>query len=137
MALNVNTIVLTNPSIGYHDEGKAAAAVKPGMSVEMNASGEYILSVNATNGIKVVKEDALQGRTVADAYAIGERLFFYQPLPGDRIHVLVKAGQTVAVGSKGTFLAGYAEVNATKTFEFLEASSGALGADTLLKARIL
>lgn len=140
MAARTNTIVLTNPSIGYHDEGNLASGVttaKPGMFIAMDSAGNFILATNATNGLKILKEDALQGKQIGDVYAASSRVGFYQPLPGDRIHVLVKSGQTVAVGAVGTVVNGFAEVNATKTFEFLEASGGALAADTHLKARVL
>lgn len=133
---NVNTIVLKG--MNHHEEGKAAAAgILPGQAVALDANGEYGLAADATKGLKFVKEDALQGKTIEDAYADGDLLFLYQPVAGDHIHVLVEAGQTVAIGDTGTIVAGYAQVSATKTFEFYEASDGALAADTHLKARIL
>lgn len=135
MAQNVNTIVLKG--MGHHEEGKAAAVVMPGMGVSMNASGQYVLAATAADGLKFVKEDALQGKTITDNYAIGDQLFLYQPVAGDHIHVRVPAAQNIAIGDKGTIIDGFAVENATKTFEFLESSNGALASATHLKVRIL
>jgi hypothetical protein len=37
----------------------------------------------------VLREDYLQGKTVDDAYAAGDRCFLYVPKPGDELNLLL------------------------------------------------
>ena len=147
MADNVNTIVLKG--MGHHDEGLVGAATTPGMAIELQADGKYdpVVSAQATalkGGLKIAKEDALQGNTTTDAYALDDVLFFYSPVPGDHIHVLVKSGTDVDVGDTLVVEGGssglFVETAGTETkfqLEALEDSGGALAANTLLRARVL
>ena len=89
-------------------------------------------------------EDAIQGKTVDDAYAAADVLFFYSPLPGDHIHALVKSGEDIDVGEKLVVEAGgsgYFIASATTETKFqleaLEDSGGALAAATLIRCRVL
>lgn len=96
----LNTIVLLG-QYGNHDEGVADAAILPGEAVRLAADGKYDPETLATgNGLKIAKEDGARGKTVTQAYAPGDVLFFYTPLPGDRLNVLVKAGETLLVGDR-------------------------------------
>lgn len=147
MASDIFTIVLKG--MGHHDEGEADGAISPGMAVELAADGLYDAQSSAQaaalkGGLKIAKEDALQGKTVADAYADGDRLFFYSPLPGDHIHALVKTGEDIDVGDKLVVEGGgsglFVEAAGTETkfqLEALEDSGGALAAATLIKCRVL
>jgi len=147
MATNVNTIVLKG--CGHHDEGEADGAITPGMAVELAADGLYDQQSSAQaaalkGGMKIATEDALQGRTAAIAYADGDRLFFYSPMPGDHIHVLVKTGENIVVADKLVVEGGgsglFVEAAGTETkfqLEALESSGGALAADTLIRCRVL
>lgn len=140
------TIVLKGK--GHYDEGEADGAISPGMAVELAADGKYDAQVAAQaaalkQGLKVALEDALQGKTVADAYAAGDRLFFYSPLPGDHIQVLVKDGQTIAVGDSLVVEGGtsglFVEAAGTETkfqLEALEAVSPS-GSNLLCKCRVV
>lgn len=119
MASNVYTIVLKGK--GHHDEGVTDAIVYPGEAVRMAADGHYdpeslAADIAAGAGLKIVKEDALQGKTVADAYAAADQLFFYSPVPGDHIHVLVKSGEDIDVGD-------YLAVEGGGSGKFVEVSS--------------
>lgn len=146
MAADVFTIVLKGK--GHHDEGEADSAISPGMAVEMAADGLYDQPAGAQaatlkNGLKIAKEDALQGKTVADAYADGDKLFFYSPLPGDHIHVLVKDAEDIDVGDKGVVEGGgsglFVEAAGSESHfqvEFLE-GPGAVSGNTLVRARVL
>lgn len=142
------TIVLRGHDKGHHDEGVLGAGVcTPGMAIELQAAGTFLQQSSAIatalkKAVKIVKEDALQGRTLLDAYASGERVFYYIPLPGDIINLFVKSGQNIVVGDnlvvEGTGSGLFIEAAGTEVkfqFEALESSGGALGANTHLKAR--
>lgn len=146
MALE-KTIVLKQK--GHHDEGVAGGAITPGMAVELQAAGNYLQQSSAQaaalkGGCKIAKEDALQGKTLTQPYANGDQLFFYTVMPGDHIHVFVKAGQNIAVSDKLVVEGGgsglFVEAAGTETkfqFEALESSGGALAANTHIKARAI
>lgn len=102
MATNINTIVLRGK--GHHDEGVCGSAILPGEAVRLAADGEYdpeTLAADAAagRGLAIATEAALnEGKTIDDAYAADDVLFFYIPLPGDHIHALVKSGEDINVG---------------------------------------
>ena len=142
-----NTIALkTN---GHHDEGACGAATSPGMAVELQADGKYDPMVSAQaaalkRGLQIVKEDALQGKTTAAAYAVDDRLFFFTALPGDHINALVKSGEDIDIGDKLVVVGGsngrFEEAAGTETkyqLEPLQDSGGALAADTTLACRVI
>lgn len=148
MATELNTIVLKGK--GHHDEGVAGAAVKPGCAVELQADGKYdeqttALAASLKGGLKLAKEAVLDaGKTIDDAYALDDILFFYTPLPGDHVHVLVKSGEDIDIGDKLVFEGGgsglFVEAAGSETkfqLEALEDSGGALAANTHLRCRVL
>lgn len=133
---------------GTHEEGKAVAAgIYPGMVVERQASGEmdYNQPQDAqAEAVKVspviVKEDPYQGNLITTVYANGARLFLYNPNNGDRLHLLVKSGENVAIGDRfivegggSGLLVEAAGTEARYAFEAVESSGGALAADTHIK----
>ena len=99
-----NKIVLKGS--GHFDEGTLAAAVSPGMAIEFQPTSKYDeVQASQAEALKqgtpiVATEDALQGNTVDDAYASGDIVFTYQPNAGDHVQVLVKDGETIAIGDK-------------------------------------
>lgn len=147
MASEIYTIVLKG--CNHHDEAPADAAISPGEAIEIAADGnaDPMVSTQANalkGGLLFAKEDALQGKTVADAYAIGDIVFYYIPVPGDHIHVLVKLGEDIDVGGllvvegggSGLFVAA-AGTETKYQLKALEDSGGALAANTLIKCRVL
>lgn len=147
MATDKYTILLKG--CGHHEEGIADAAITPGMAVEMAADGHYDPQTTAQagslkGGLKIATEDALQGKTITDAYAATDVLFMYIPVPGDIIHAFVKSAQNIAVGDKLVVEGGgsglFVEAAGTETkfqLEALESSGGALGANTHIRCRVL
>ena len=144
--LTNRTIVLKG--MGHHDEGEADAAISPGMAVELAADGLFdpVQSAQAAalkTNLKIAKEDALQGKTIDDAYADGDVLFYYEPLPGDEINVLVKSGENIAIADKLVVEAGgsglFVEAAGSETKFQLEAleGPGALGANTHVHCKVL
>lgn len=148
MAVN-RTIVLKGNSKGHHDEGTLDTVGTPGMHVQLAADGKYDISpATLAECVKdeliILKEDRLQGKTIIEAYAIGDLGFLYFPIPGDHIHAFVKSGADIAVGDKlvqeggGTGL--WIEAAGTEVLyrlKALESSGGALGANTHIKCRVV
>jgi hypothetical protein len=140
-----NTIVLKGK--GHHDEAVTYEAISPGMGAELYldttlklAKPQGTQAETLKAGISIVKEDALQGKTVDNAYAAGETGFYYTPLPGDHINILIKSGEAVALGDVFVIEAGgsglFVEAAGTETkyqFKALEAA-GTLAANTLVEA---
>lgn len=137
-----NRIILKGK--GHYKEAIASVdGFKPGMAINIAPAGA-IFPVTATlkNGLRVVYEDGNSGKTVDDAYPINETMLYYQPIPGDEINVLVKAGENIVIGDYGiieTASGLFIEVVNTGgcQVQFEEASGGALAANTLLKATVL
>ena len=142
------TIVLKGNGYGHHDEGVADAAISPGESIQLASDGKYdpnpaTKAESIKGDLLIATEDGLQGKTVSDAYASGDKVFFYIPCCGDHVNVLVKSGEDIAVGDKlnvegggsGLFVEA-AGADALYQLTALESSGGALGANTLLKCRV-
>jgi len=132
-ALNY-TIVLKDK--GHHDEGIADAAITPGMAVAMAADGKWD-PTTSTVGLTIATEDALQGKTITDAYAQGDRLFMYHPVPGDHVNVLVPTGQDIAVGDKLAVGTGGKFVETAGGNLIALEGPGVLAADTYVACRVL
>lgn len=147
MARELNTILLKG--INHHEEVVADAAVSPGEAIEIAADGKAdpVQSAQAEalkGSLFIAKEDALQGKTVDDAYVQNDILFYYIPVPGDHVNALVKSGEDIDLrdllvvegGGSGLFV----EAAGTETkyqLQALEDSDGALGANTLIKCVVL
>lgn len=85
-----NTILLIGQCRGRHEEYKAKAALKPGHLIEQVLdSSEAKVQKHSTYGGPAERmfatEDALQGKTVIDAYAIDDVVMCHLALPGDVI----------------------------------------------------
>ncbi len=133
---------------GHQIEGLASAVIQPGMQIELGTDGKYAPVAGVTadvlkggSGFKVALEDRLQGKTMADSYAIGDVVFIYQAVPGDEMNLLVKSGEDIAIadkinpeGATGLFTEA-AGGDARVVAEALEAV-GVLAADTHVACRI-
>lgn len=148
-----NKIVLKGDH-GYWQEGILATnPATPGMNVVMTtavrsqerdtfapgaskAGGTG--AVSAASPLHIVKEDALQGKTIDDAYAVGDNLFIYIPQKGDVLLALAKSGEDidkgegVAFDSTGKLVAATVDTIA----ESIDDTGGALGADKHIRIRI-
>lgn len=95
-----NTIRLKG--CGRYEEALANAILSPGHLIEILSTGK--VRKHATEGGLAERafaiEDALQGKTVADAYAADDRVGYVLAAPGDEINAVVKAGENVAIGDK-------------------------------------
>ena len=148
MAKELNRIVLQGFH-GRHEEARAGSVIAPGEIIELATDGDLDPQPAAVGeaikgGLKIATEDGLQGKTIDNIYAIGDLVFYYIPLPGDIINVLVKAGQTIVLadnlvvegGGSGLAIKA-AGTEARYQLQSLEDSGGALAANTVLQARVL
>lgn len=148
--------IVLKGDFGQHEEGPLLAIASPGMNLVMDVTAEtqqrqsytpgstdYVgtgTGITTTKGpIKILKEDSLQGKTVDDAYAIGDNAFIYIPQPGDVLQVLAASGETIVKSSGMSAAAtGKWAIDATNaSVECMESSVGALAADTLVRVRVL
>jgi len=142
----LNTIVQVGN--GRWMEGEADSAISPGEAIEMAADGTWDPAVSAKaeygeGGLYIATEDALQGKVVGDAFADGDKLQIYIPVPGDEISVLVKSGEDIAIGDQlvvegggsGLFIEAAAG-DLKDPCVALESSGGALGANALVRVRV-
>lgn len=141
------TIVLKS-NYGHHDEGTADAAISPGECIQLAADGKFdpahkSKAESIKGDLLIATEDALQGKTVADAYASGNKVFFYIPCRGDHVNVLIKSGEDIQVsdnivvegGGSGLFVEA-AGTEAAYQLTALDSSGGVLGANTLIRCRV-
>ena len=101
MSATIRTIVLKG--IGHHDEGVLDAIAYPGQAIRLAADGHYdpetLSAANAIcKGLMLLKEDALQGKVVTEAYGADDVGFIYTPVAGDEVQVLVAEGEDVNLG---------------------------------------
>lgn len=86
----------------HFEEAVAAAAILPGMLVSLTSVGKITphASLGGVAEQNWAVEDALQGLTINDAYAVGDLAFYVQPRAGDIIYALLEDGENVAIGDK-------------------------------------
>jgi hypothetical protein len=102
MSLDNNTIVLIGDLHKRHEEYTASGIVKPGYLGQIDGDGKILAhSVYGGGGECIVcKEDALQGKTIDDAYAVGDLVFAHHGQKSDVLAFVLKAGQNVDDGDK-------------------------------------
>ena len=132
---------------GYRKaEALANAALNPGNIIEVMSTGK--VKKHAIEGgfaqMAVAVEDALQGKTVDDAYASGALVQYHIVQRGVRFQGILKSGESVSIGTAlisdgdGRLIALASAASATDVKQILcyaeEASdqSGSDGADTLI-----
>lgn len=97
MSVHGNQIILMD--MGHHEEYRAAAALKPGHLIQLTSDTEVQkhASAGAIGEKMFAKEDALQGKTIDDAYAAGDLVSCHVCLPGCRLQARVAAGAVAIV----------------------------------------
>ncbi len=108
------SIVVTSPPKGHFEEGIISGTPKPGQFMEIVPNvapigGCFTWRVSSkttgnTRMVVILREDALQGKTYADAYVSGSRCFLYFPLVGEECNVLTAA--EAGTGSADAFHIG-------------------------------
>ncbi len=135
-----NTINLTG-EIQAH-EAEAGGALVPGELAVLGSNGK-LTRYNTSGGLTetlIVIENGYIGKTVDDAYADGDKVFYAIPKPGDVYLVRLATGETVAPGTKviagttGRFIATTG--TPSKTFgTAIEDYANASGVSQLVKVR--
>jgi len=108
-----NTIVLTSNPKGLFLEGIIGDTSLPGTAMQLKAATDAIVgrptwvaasigTDGAPQAIFILREDDLQGKTVADAYVNGTRCFLYGPIAGEELNIRVGEG----AGTSNTFNVG-------------------------------
>jgi len=87
-----------------HDEKIASVAIQPGMLVEIEPNTANLRPHNVEGGespeCAFATEDALQGNTVTDNYAIADLVTYILPVKGACVNALLKAGYDYTIGTK-------------------------------------
>ena len=101
--MSANTIIIAGDYRKLQSKVIATGqTIKPGMLLKENSDGK--LEVHGTAGDYaeriVALEDALQGKTVDDAYTADTVCDCAIMLPGSESQVLVKAGESIVIGDQ-------------------------------------
>lgn len=141
-----NTVILAGHARGRYDEGRLSTVATPGHLLKLEAAGTY-RTHNVAGGMTMLAlaiEDALIGKGLNDAYAIGDLVRFYVPQVHEEVNILIPAAAAaIVVGDKltsngdGTFK----KSNGTTDYNLLEAleakDNSAGGTPYRLKCRAL
>lgn len=95
-------MIAVNSAYGRHLEGVADTICKPGMRVALAIDGKYDpVSAEGDDGeILIVKEDALQGKTVEGSYGVGDVLMMHRPAAGDEMMIRLADDQEIVRSQK-------------------------------------
>lgn len=83
------------------EEYDAAAAITPGMLVELTSAGKVQAHSSAGQNIlpvMVALEDELQGNDVDDDYAADDKVQVWVPQRGEQAYMILADGEDVAIG---------------------------------------
>ena len=85
---------------GRPEEAIASGAITPGHLIMLDANSKVKVHnhLGGTCECAFALEDALQGKTVDNAYAIADRVFFVLASRGDVVWAYLKAGTAVPAG---------------------------------------
>jgi hypothetical protein len=113
-ASNLPKRIVLKGSDDDYEEAIASGVIVPGELIKLTSGGTNDLTQDSGKDRRVVVEtgvgvsaealfaleDALQGKTIDDAYAIGDRVFYYIAERGDVIYAFLAAGNTTNVGDQ-------------------------------------
>lgn len=89
-------------------EKNAGTAITPGMLIAIASDGD-VDPHNVAGGVcekMFALEDELQGKTIEDAYAVGDPVQCWVALPGEEVYAMLADGQDVAEGAVLTSAGG-------------------------------
>lgn len=85
---------------GRQEEALAVGIFSPGHLLKLDSAGKVLK--HATEGgyseRAFAVEDALRGKTTADAYAVADLATYHLAAPGDEVQAILKAGVAYAIG---------------------------------------
>jgi len=94
-----NTIKLKN-YLQHQEEYVAAAAITPGMLLEITSAGKvqaHSLAGRTQGGLFAVEDD-LQGKTISEAYAAADQVQVWVAMRGDIVYARLNDGENVIIG---------------------------------------
>lgn len=105
MSSSENTILVRGNRGAKREAPAGEAGIYPGMGLSFQTDGDVVKQAAAVGeAIKsaeiIAVEDMIQGATVTTVYTAAMPVFYYVPQPGDIINILVKDGETIAIGDK-------------------------------------
>jgi hypothetical protein len=106
----MNTIV-GKAYVNIRDEKDAGGAITPGHLVERNSSDEVVVHSTAGGDVNPLfaLEDELQGKEISEAYASGDKVFLWRPVPGEQVYAIAEGaiaiGEFVESNGDGTLIA--------------------------------
>jgi len=94
-----NTIKIKNYN-NVREELVAAAAITPGMLLEVTSAGKVQAHSSAGGNAlpKFALEDELQGKAIDEAYAADDQVQVWTPSRGDKVYAMLADGENVAIG---------------------------------------
>ena len=97
--MKYNTIKLKN-YLHIVEEYTAAAAITPGMLVELSSAGtvQKHSGAGTTALVMFATEDALQGKAIDESYAAGDKVQVWIPQRGDVVYALLADEESVVIG---------------------------------------
>ena len=95
------TVVLKGDLGQGHREYAAGGAITPGHLINLANTGKVVVHASAAGECPPMfaKEDALQGKTIADAYASDDRVFCHQAVSGDEIYAWLEDNHNISIGA--------------------------------------
>lgn len=85
------------------EERVAAAAITPGMLIELTSANKVQAHSTASGNVAPVMwalEDELQGNGITDAYSADNVVQCWVTVPGEQVYALLLDGENVAIGDK-------------------------------------
>lgn len=139
---------------GRHEEDIAAAVIKPGHLLATTNEGRQlpqscgkVIPHNVAGGVceaKFALEDALQGKTIADSYAIGDIVGNVMCNRGDVVYAWLSEGENATTdefltsNGDGTLkVAAGTDHRIAKALDNVDASDSGLEGDNRIRVRIL
>lgn len=107
-----NTIIAKGKHNNYEEGIVVTATITPGMLVEIDSTEDADFqrpkvkrqaNANGTAVVAFAIEDGLVGKTIDDAYAVGDPCRYVQPQPGDEAWIFLAGEQNITRGDTLTF----------------------------------
>lgn len=100
---NKKTVVIQNFLNNFTRDHVAAAAITPGMLLELTSANKVQAHSNAGQDVGVImfaRENLLEGKTVDDNYAADDEVDVWIPQRGDIVEAILADGENVSIGDK-------------------------------------
>lgn len=119
-----NTILLSNDEYAGYAEAPAAEAIYPGQFGRLNPDGEMEVMDSPTllGPPIIILEDALQGKTIDDAYAEGDIVRYHRLKVGQRFMFRMGTSTVITKGAMLALSSGNAKAAVTDEEPIAQAS---------------